>query len=111
MKKRKKTRKIKEKSNANSGINSVLNDFYPEASLDYHEFGMLDHFEIEKLLNDFLEDCYINKLHNVLVITGKGQVVRPLVGRLLKNHKLVKSFKTAGYFNGQNGAYEVSLID
>lgn len=46
----------------------------------------------------------------VLVITGKGKVVKPSVFKLLKQSKKVKEFKTAGYFNGQEGAFEVILL-
>ena len=87
--------------------------FLPQAELDFHELGVLTAYDIEKYLNEFLEDCYIAKLKNVLVITGKGNVVRPAVLKLLselqKKNKFVESFKTAGYFNGQSGAVEVVL--
>lgn len=87
--------------------------FYAQAELDYHEFGELTQFDIERYLNEFLEDCYIEKLKTVLVITGKGNVVRPAVLKLLsglqKKEKFIESFKTAGYFNGQSGAVEVVL--
>jgi len=83
--------------------------FIPEDTLDYHDFGELTAFDIEKLLNEFLEDSYIAKYSNVLVITGKGQIVRPLVERLLKTNKFVEKFKSAGHFNGQSGAFEVDV--
>jgi len=83
--------------------------FVPEAEIDFHEFGPMTSFDIEKYLNEFLEDSYFLKLRYVLVITGKGQVVRPAVLKLLKENKFVESFKTAGYFNGQSGALEVIL--
>ncbi len=88
---------------------SKILDFPYQAEIDYHNFGILDQYEIEKLLLEFLEDSYISKLKNVLVITGKGKVVRPLVQKLLKGNKFVESFKQAGYYNGQEGAFEVVL--
>lgn len=87
----------------------IINDFIAQAELDFHEFGELTTYDIEKYLNEFLEDCYISKLQRVLIITGKGKVVRPLVMKLLKINKYVSTFKTAGYFNGQSGALEVEI--
>lgn len=78
-------------------------------TLDYHEFGELTSYDIEKYLSDFLEDSYNSNFTKVLVITGKGQVVRPLVQRLLKQNKFVESFKQAGYFTGGEGAFEITL--
>lgn len=77
--------------------------------LDYHEFGELTHFDIEKLLFDFLEDSYNFGFSKVLVITGKGRIVKPLVQKLLKQNKFVEEFKQAGYFTGQGGAFEVCI--
>lgn len=107
-----KRRLNQKKYNKFSKISDSIFDkqFISEAELDYHEFGVINIYEIEKILNDFLEDCHIQKLKNVLVITGKGQVVKPYVQKFLKSHKFVGSFKTAGYFNGQSGAFEVTLI-
>lgn len=89
--------------------NKVINDFFPEATFDYHTFGVLSPYEIEKYFEDFLLDCEIMGCKRVLIITGKGQVVKPIVNRLLKHSKKVESYKTAGYFNGQEGAFEVIL--
>ena len=84
--------------------------FIPEATLDFHEYGVIDHFEIQKILEEFIEDSYISQQKFILVVTGKGKVVRPLVKKLLRENKYVESFKEASYFNGQNGAVEVTLI-
>jgi len=88
----------------------IVNDFFPEATFDYHNLGILSPYEIEKYFEDFLLDCDILGYKRVLVITGKGQVVKPLVAKLLKHSKKVSTYKTAGYFNGQDGAFEVVLI-
>jgi len=84
-------------------------EFIPQDQIDFHELGILTSFDIEKYLNEFLEDSYISKLERVLVITGKGSVVRPKVMALLKSSKFVSKYKSAGYFNGQGGAFEVEL--
>lgn len=83
--------------------------FIPDATLDFHEYDSLNPYDIEKILNDFIEDSYIYGHKNLLVITGKGRVVRPFVNKFLKMNKYVEEYKAAGYFNGQDGAYEVIL--
>jgi DNA-nicking Smr family endonuclease len=98
--------KLKKKVNKKP---QLVKDFYSERELDYHDFGRVDLFDIEKILNEFLEDCHIASLTYVLVITGTGLVVKPAVEKLLRRHKLVQTFKSAGYFNGQGGAFEVIL--
>ena len=85
--------------------------FIAEDTLDYHQFGQLTHYEVEKILNEFLEDAYYSDKSQVLIITGKGKLIRPIMPKLLKKHKLVKNFKTAGYYNGQDGAFEVTLVN
>jgi len=84
--------------------------FVSEAELDFHIMDKFDPYDIESMLNTFLEDCYLQKFESVIVIVGKGFVVRPFVQKLLKTHKLVKEFKQASYYNGQSGAFEVKLL-
>lgn len=85
-------------------------NFVAQATLDYHNRGILNSYEVEKLLNEFFDDCHFLGYSKVLVVTGKGSFVRPLVINLLKRNKSVRSYNYAGYFNGQNGAIEVELI-
>lgn len=80
-----------------------------EAQIDFHEFGLLNHYDVEKILYEFIEDSHVAGYENVLIITGKGQFVRPLVQKLLKSNQLVKSFKSASYYHGGSGAFEVEL--
>ena len=84
-------------------------EFIPDDSFDFHERGPLTPYDVELLLNEFLQDSYIAKHNRVLVITGKGHKVRPQVAKLLKHSKYVEHFKPGGYFNGQGGAFEVHL--
>ncbi len=100
---------IKKKKSVKSKKVYFYQDFVSQDEIDFHKFGPLTGFDIEKLLCNFLEDCYVAKLEKVLVITGKGNIVRPAVNKLLKQNKYVQSFKSAGYFNGQSGAFEVEL--
>lgn len=90
--------------------NPIFNDFIPDAELDFHNFGLVDHYQVEKILTEFLEDSQIMNYKQLVVITGKGPFIRPLVKKLLGNMNLVESLKTAGYYNGQSGAYEVTLV-
>jgi DNA-nicking Smr family endonuclease len=84
-----------------------LNFFVPEDTLDYHEYGILDRFDIEKIFTEFIEDCYFNKNKKVLIITGKGIVIRPIIQKLIKSNKYVEESKIASY--GNTGAFEVIL--
>ncbi len=86
------------------------NDFLPQATFDYHNLGVLNPYEIEKYLIEFIQDCNFLGYKRILIVTGKGYVVRPLVSKLLKKSREVKEFKQAGYFNGQDGAFEVTLV-
>ncbi|MEP7104185.1 MAG: Smr/MutS family protein [Candidatus Dojkabacteria bacterium] len=100
------------KSHENKYKNDPENSFFvSQAELDFHILDHFDSFEIEKMLNEFLEECYIKKFDQVIVIVGKGAVVKPYVTRLLKQHKLVSEFKQASYYNGQSGAFEVNLLN
>jgi DNA-nicking Smr family endonuclease len=83
--------------------------FFSQDEFDFHDLGPLTHYDIELHLNRFLEDSYFKMIRYVTIVTGKGQVVRPLVERLLKQNKYVEKFKRAGYFNGQDGAFEITL--
>ena len=86
-----------------------INTFTHNSEIDFHKFKKLDHFDIEKKLIEFLEDNYLIGNKYLLVITGKGKLVKPIVKNLLLKNKFVNSFKAAGYFNGQDGAFEVVL--
>jgi DNA-nicking Smr family endonuclease len=92
-------------------IKQILMDkqFIAEAEFDFHQFERLTPYDIEKYLSEFLEDSYAKGYTFILVITGKGKVVKPLVQKFLAENKLVKHFQLAGYFNGQGGAFEVTL--
>lgn len=89
--------------------NPLFNEFIPEMTFDYHGFGSLTAHEIEYELRKFIEEAKLNKYRNLLIITGKGEKVKPQVQKLLRQNKFVASFKLAGYFNGQSGAFEVVL--
>ena len=77
--------------------------------MDYHKFGLLDNYAIENLLDQFIEESIVYGLNKVLVITGKGKVVRPLVKKLLSQRKDIKKHKPASEFNGGDGAIEIFI--
>lgn len=82
---------------------------YFDAKLDYHDRGVLDPYTIEKLLEDFILDSYLAKCNKLLVITGRGRVVRPLVLRILKHHKTVKNFEPLENVNLYGGSFVVYI--
>ncbi|HEX9804928.1 MAG TPA: Smr/MutS family protein [Candidatus Dojkabacteria bacterium] len=84
-------------------------DFIADDELDFHDFGILDNYQIEKILYEFIENSYYLEYEKLLIISGKGKVVRPAVEKLLKKNSHVAKFKKAGYYNGQEGAFEVIL--
>lgn len=84
-------------------------EFIPDSKLDFHNFDKLSPFDVEKILFQFIEDEFAADKNYLLIITGKGKVVRPLVQKLLEQNKYVEKYKSAGYFNGQQGAFEVTL--
>src|SRR5687768_13042330 len=86
-------------------------NFIIERELDYHQFGIIDKLDVERILNEFIEDSYVKELKYLLIITGKGPLIQPLVPKLLVKNLYVEDFRIAGYFTGQEGAYEVILKD
>jgi len=107
----------KRKDNFDSKINEMFvggddtfsTRFVPDDELDFHGMGVLTPYEIKIILDEFIEDSYSTGHNRVLVIVGKGKVVRPEVSKNLKQHIHVQRFKTAGYHTGGSGAYEVFL--
>ncbi len=80
-------------------------------TLDFHNYNELTNYDIEDILYKFIEDSFVAGYEQILIITGKGRVVKPLVHKLLSKNKYIKSYKKAGYYNGQDGAVEVYLKD
>ncbi len=91
--------------------NNLTSFFFQQNELDFHLYDKLDPFEVEKILFEFIEDNYLLGNKFLLVITGHGKLVRPLVRKLLPKNKLVSEFKSANLYNGGKGAFEVILHD
>lgn len=88
-----------------------MTSFIPEAQLDYHDLGILSVEEINYFLDKFIEEQVALGHTKVIIVTGKGKVVRPVVEKRLSKCKFISGFNSAGYFNGQEGAFEVELLD
>lgn len=108
MKKYKKIRKSDKKPNIRKSL-LYVETFQPEVTLDYHPLGILDTFQIEYTLEKFIEDSYFAGKRKLLIITGKGSVIRPVVKKHIRTLSHIKSWTQAGYFNGGSGALEVEL--
>lgn len=80
-----------------------------DSQIDFHAFGEMSREEIDYLLNQFLDENAALKNRTLLIITGKGEVVRPEIERLLKKDKRVLEYESAGYTTGQHGAFIVKL--
>jgi DNA-nicking Smr family endonuclease len=83
--------------------------FVPDFSIDFHKFGPMNSYEIEKRVREFVEDSYAAGGNRLLIITGKGKTVRPIAQEILGTSDIVEEYRYAGYFNGQDGALEVIL--
>ncbi len=80
-----------------------------EDVLDLHTFLPK---EVPDLLDDYLEACVAKGFSSVRIIHGKGQgVLKERVKKHLKNHSLVRSFKTAPPEAGGWGATLVELVN
>jgi len=77
-----------------------------EDVLDLHTFLPQ---EVPDLLDDYLEACAAKGFSSVRIIHGKGQgVLKKRVHKHLKNHSLVRSFKTAP---PEAGGWGATLVD
>lgn len=87
----------------------LYEEFRPEKELDYHNFGILSREEIQLIYDNFITHSLAEGKYLLLIITGKGKVVRPQIRNLLSKDKRVQAFRSAGYFLGKTGAFEVEL--
>ncbi|MSQ24166.1 MAG: endonuclease MutS2 [Chloroflexi bacterium] len=67
--------------------------------------------EARARLDEYLSEAYMQGLHSIRVIHGKGTgVLREVVRDLVRDHALVQSHKLAEQRNGGDGATEVELV-
>lgn len=90
-----------ERSNGPTGNANVS----PE--LDLHALTV---DEALPLIQGYLNDACLAGLREVRIVHGKGTgALRQVVMRELKNHPLVKSFRTGNRYEGSTGATVVEL--
>ena len=104
------------KNNRTRKINKYENLSTPQAEFDFHDKGILREEDIQKLTDDFLEECEKKNLTKVLFITGKGlhsklgtPVIKPLLDRYLKSLPFVIRVQEGRIDRGGAGALEVDL--
>jgi DNA mismatch repair protein MutS2 len=62
-------------------------------------------------LDKYLNDAFMAGLFRVRVVHGKGTgTLRQVVGEQLAKHPLVKSYRLAGYGEGESGVTIVELV-
>ena len=90
----------------------------PQATLDFHDEGVLDSAAVKRRTEAFIADCRRRGLERVRLITGKGRhskgrpVVGPQVRRTLKALEakgVIVSFGDAKVTEGGAGAVDVVL--
>lgn len=87
----------------------------PQATLDFHNRGILTEHEICSLAQQFVEDSLSKGFHRILIITGKGlhskegPVIEPLLREFLPTLPSVRSVLTARRDRGGEGALELEL--
>ena len=78
-----------------------------EDTLDLHTFLPK---EVPNLLEDYFEACIEKNIFSVRIIHGKGQgILKKRVEKILRKHRLVRSFKGAPPEAGGWGATRVEL--
>jgi DNA-nicking Smr family endonuclease len=78
-----------------------------EDTLDLHTFLPK---EVPNLLDDYFTACIEKNIFSVRIIHGKGQgILKKRVEKILRKHRLVRSFKEAPPEAGGWGATRVEL--
>ena len=107
------------KSHISSKLNSKIkkqmktSKFTVDAIVDLHGKTEIQAYEIIK---NFIKDCYLNKLKNILIVTGKGlnnkgklKLKTPLWLKSEDLSKYVVGFETMPHNKGGEGALFVQL--
>lgn len=87
----------------------------PEATLDFHDLGVLDGATVKRMTSEFVADAQARGLCRVRLITGKGRhskgdpLVKPQVQRTLEELRragVIESFADARIDQGGAGAVD-----
>lgn len=88
----------------------------PQAEFDFHGRGILYPEDVEKMVDEFIEECKNRGLTKVLFVTGKGlhskhgmPVIKPLVKKYLQTKPEVKRVYEGRFDRGGTGTLEVIL--
>lgn len=88
----------------------------PQAEFDFHGRGILRMNEVQKMVDEFLDECRSRKLTKVLFITGKGlhsqkgmSVIKPFLRKYLDSLSFVDRVYEGRFDRGGAGTLEVIL--
>jgi len=97
-------------------VNKYDNLSKPEAEFDFHDRGALTMQKVQKIADEFLDECERRNLHKVLFITGKGihsrggmPKIKPFLRKYLLNHPNVVRVYEGRRDRGGSGTLEVVL--
>lgn len=89
----------------------------PQATLDFHGYGVLNAADVKQMLDDFLEESASKGLKRLLVVTGKGlhsaggeAKVKQWAQAHLRHHALVKQCRQSRRDRGGSGALELEIF-
>jgi DNA-nicking Smr family endonuclease len=88
----------------------------PEAEFDFHDRGVLTPHDMQKLADEFLDECLDRGLTKIIFITGKGlhskkgmPIIKPLLRKYLLQHPRVLRVYEGRRDRGGSGTLEVVL--
>jgi len=88
----------------------------PQAEFDFHNRGKLTPYAVQRLTDEFLEECRDRKLTKILFITGKGlhskhgmPIIKPFLNKYLKSLDYVVRVYEGRFDRGGEGTLEVIL--
>lgn len=106
-----KKKKIRQKK-----VNKFDNLSKPQAEFDFHGYGILNMQKVQKLADNFLDECERRELTKVLFITGKGlhssdgmPKIKPFLKKHLSSHQNVVRVYEGRRDRGGSGTLEVIL--
>ena len=106
----------KRKKQLKNKVNKYDNLSQPQAEFDFHDRGLLTPGDMQRLIDEFMEECIDRGLYKVLIITGKGlhsrkgmPVIKPFVKKYLQDKPYVARVYEGRADRGGSGTLEVIL--
>lgn len=97
-------------------LNKYDNLSKPEAEFDFHNRGLLTPSDMQRMADEFIEECRRRKLSKILFITGKGlhsrngmPVIKPFLKKYLSKQAYVLRVYEGRRDRGGTGTLEVVL--